>query len=491
MKDILQSKLEQQKKLQKKKKEQLAKLLKHSTLLEYLTTRYKIVTILAASFAFLILFGTLLLSLPFSNRTAGTSILTHLFVATSAVCVTGLSPITVAEQYTLFGKIIMILLMQVGGLGLMTFVSMALTLGRNKFSFKELTAFADAAGKHGYYDVSGYLKRILLYTFTFEFLGLIALAIRFTADFGMKQGLFNALFISVAAFTNAGFDCFASDSLARYATDPLVSITVMLLIIVGGLGFMVWIELRHHYQDMKKKRLPLRSVFSSFSVHTKVVCTITFWLIVSGTLLFLLCEWNNPLTLGTHSIPDKSLIAAFQSVTLRTAGFATISMAACRRVTRMIMCLFMIIGGSPGGTAGGIKTTTFLVIIVMLRSFFKNEPDNCNLFHRRIRRTDFVSAELILTIYMIFLFIGVALLSVTEPEIPVLDLTFEGVSAIATVGLSADVTSSLSILGRVIIIVMMFTGRIGPLAMIEIFERKSTAPPHEHVHYPHADILIG
>ena len=147
MKDILQSKLEQQKKLQKKKKEQLAKLLKHSTLLEYLTTRYKIVTILAASFAFLILFGTLLLSLPFSNRTAGTSILTHLFVATSAVCVTGLSPITVAEQYTLFGTIIMILLMQVGGLGLMTFVSMALTLGRNKFSFKELTAFADAAGK--------------------------------------------------------------------------------------------------------------------------------------------------------------------------------------------------------------------------------------------------------------------------------------------------------------------------------------------------------
>lgn len=489
--ETLNTRKELQKTLPKEKKEQFRKLLRHTTFLEYLTSQYKIATILAASFALLIITGTLLLALPFSNHLRGTTFLTHLFVATSAVCVTGLSPVTIASQYTLFGKIVLILLMQVGGLGLMTFVSLALTLGRNKFSFKELTAMADATGKHGYYDVNGYLKRIVLYTFSFELLGFLLLSIRFTTDFGMEKGLFNALFVSIAAFTNAGFDCFASDSLARYAEDSLVSLTVMFLIIVGGLGFMVWIELRHHYRDMKKRQLSLRNLFSSFSIHTKVVCTITFWLILSGAFLFLLFEWRNPGTLGTKSWDHKVLISFFQSVTLRTAGFSTVSMAACNRITRMVMCLYMIIGGSPGGTAGGIKTTTFLVIVVMLRSFFKNEPDNCNLFHRRIRRTDFVSAELILTIYVLFLFVGVALLSITEPSISMLDLTFEGVSAIATVGLSADVTSSLSIAGKVIIIFMMFIGRIGPLALMEIFKRKSSAPIHEHVHYPNADIMIG
>ncbi|MCR4704460.1 MAG: hypothetical protein K5641_00170, partial [Lachnospiraceae bacterium] len=324
-----------------------------------------------------------------------------------------------------------------------------------------------------------------------EFLGFLLLAIRFTGDFDPAEGLFHALFVAVAAFTNAGFDSFSSESLAGYATDPLVSLTVIGLIIVGGLGFMVWIELRNHMRNMRQRRLPLHCLFSSFSVHTKVVSTVTFFLLAGGMLLFLLTEWTNPDTIGGFGFGDKLLVGAFQSATLRTAGFSTVSIASLNRVTRLYMCIFMLIGGSPGGTAGGMKTTTFVAIVMMLRSGLRNEADNCHLFHRRISRTDFVKAEMILTGYLAFIFIGVSILLVTEPGIAALDILYEAVSAIATVGLSANVTPILSPVGRVIIMVMMFAGRVGPLAVIEVFQRKSIAPIHEHVRYPDADILIG
>ncbi len=466
-------------------------LVRRSTFLENLITRYKLVTILAASFALVILAGSILLALPFSNKGPSISYLSHLFVATSADCVTGLSPVTVADQYTLFGKCVMILLMQIGGLGLMTFVALVINFGKNRASFSELRAFADATGKAGYYDVSGYIHRIIKYTVFFEFLGFALLAIRFVKDFGTAEGLFNALFIAVAAFTNAGFDCFASDSLGCYATDPLVSLTVMALIVIGGLGFIVWIEIRHHLQTMKDRRLPLHAFFSSFSAHTKTVVIVTLILIVSGTLLFMITEFNNPETIGNYNFWEKCLVSGFSSVTLRTAGFSTVSIAACRRTTLLIMCIFMLIGGSPGSTAGGIKTTTVAIILVMLRSFMKEELDNCNLFHRRIRRHFFINAELVLTSYLFFLMLGIIALVATQPSIPALNLIYEAVSAIATVGLTANTTASLSASGEIIIIALMFIGRVGPIAMIEIFQRNLHKPPHNHVQYPSANIMIG
>jgi len=472
-------------------KEKQKSLLKQKTFLESLTSRYRIVTILIAGFALLIALGSLLLWLPISVQRPGESYLTHLFVATSAVCVTGLSPVTVADTYTMFGRTVLLVLMQVGGLGLMTFVALVLNMGQRKASFRELRALADAAGKHGYDDIGGYLKRIVLYTIGFEFLGFLLLGIRFASEFDPAEGLFHALFVSVAAFTNAGFDSFSSESLAGYATDPLVSLTVMMLIIVGGLGFMVWIELRNHMRNMRERHLPLRCLFSSFSVHTKVVSTATLFLLLVGMILFLLTEWTNPNTIGEFGLGDKLLVSAFQSTTLRTAGFSTVSIAALNRVTRLYMCLFMLIGGSPGGTAGGMKTTTFIAIVMMLRSGLRDEAGNCHLFHRRISRSDFVKAEMILTGYLAFILIGVSILLMTEPGIEALNIVYEAVSALATVGLSANVTPILSSVGRVVIIVMMFAGRVGPLAVIEAFQRKSIAPIHEHVRYPDADILIG
>ncbi|MCR4705349.1 MAG: hypothetical protein K5641_04730, partial [Lachnospiraceae bacterium] len=189
-------------------------LIKQRTVLEQLISRYRIVTILIAGFALLIALGSILLWLPISVKTSGVSYLTHLFVATSAVCVTGLTPVTVADTYTMFGRAVLLVLMQVGGLGLMTFVALVLNTGQRKASFRELRALADAAGKHGYDDINGYLKRIVLYTLGFEFLGFLLLAIRFTGDFDPAEGLFHALFVAVAAFTNAGFDSFSSESLA-------------------------------------------------------------------------------------------------------------------------------------------------------------------------------------------------------------------------------------------------------------------------------------
>ncbi|MBR4445636.1 MAG: TrkH family potassium uptake protein [Solobacterium sp.] len=445
--------------------------------------------LLLYSFLALILTGSFLLNLPIANLRPKVPYLDNLFVAVSAVCVTGLSTVTVAEQYSLFGRIVLILLMQAGGLGPMTIIAVLMQQTRRRMDTVEKKLFAATAGKSDLYDVPRYIRRIMLYTIVFEGIGFVLLSLRMTQIYGMGTGLFNALFLAVSAFTNAGFDCIASDSLVMFAGDPLVNMTVMLLIVTGGLGFVVWFEL----YDLIKSRLNSGNVFRRrhryLSVHARIVLKTTAVLLVLGTVLFAILEGDNSGTLASMGKAEGLLACMFQSVTLRTAGFATVVIGRCSRPTLLLMCGFMLVGGSPGGTAGGIKTTTAAVLYATARNSLNEDKKDAVVEHRRISPDLLKHAFMILSLYVGILYVAIMLLCIFEPGKLLLSLIFEAFSAIATVGISTGITASLSTLGKAVIMVLMFIGRLGPLSLYTAFHKAPRA--RSHASYPDADIIIG
>lgn len=445
--------------------------------------------LLLYSFLALILTGSFLLNLPIANIRTKVPYLDNLFVAVSAVCVTGLSTVTVAEQYSLFGRIVLILLMQAGGLGPMTIIAVLMQQTRRRMDTVEKKLFAATAGKSDLYDVPRYIRRIMLYTIIFEGIGFVLLSLRMTQIYGMGTGLFNALFLAVSAFTNAGFDCIASDSLVMFAGDPLVNMTVMLLIVTGGLGFVVWFEL----YDLIKSRLNSGNVFRRrhryLSVHARIVLKTTAVLLVLGTVLFAILEGDNSGTLASMGKAEGLLACMFQSVTLRTAGFATVVIGRCSRPTLLLMCGFMLVGGSPGGTAGGIKTTTAAVLYATARNSLNEDKKDAVVEHRRISPDLLKHAFMILSLYVGILYVAIMLLCIFEPGKLLLSLIFEAFSAIATVGISTGITASLSTMGKAVIMVLMFIGRLGPLSLYTAFHKAPRA--RSHASYPDADIIIG
>ncbi len=461
-------------------------LVKQDTPIERLLKRFKITQILISTFLVLIIVGTILLSLPVSNLVKPASLIDNLFVAVSAVCVTGLSPITVATQYNLLGKTVLILLMQFGGLGLMTFIALAISLSSRHLSFSELQVFAGAAGMNSVYQVRSYIRHIVKYTLFFEGCGWLLLSFAFIPEYGIGKGIFNALFLSISSFTNAGFDPFSPNSLVPYQSNLFVNLVVMALIIVGGLGFMVWMEIFHKRKFLKRQPEQSTGV-RNYSLHTRLVLRVTTLLIVSAAAMILLLEWNNPLTIGNANIGTKIIASLFQSVTLRTAGFMTVVIGNLRPATRWLMLPYMLIGGSPGGTAGGFKTTTFAIIVIMV--YNRLHGNEGKVLKRKIKSCDFATAVSLISIYFLFLFIGMIILLISDGiNIGMFDLLFEAVSAIATVGLSAGITSALSPVGKLAICLLMFAGRVGPVAIISSFQRKST---RQRIQYPDGDIMLG
>lgn len=470
------------------KKQSLLKKDRHEWLAALVASR-KPEMLLLIAFVVVILLGSVLLSLPFCNLAAPASYLNNLFVAVSAVCVTGLSTVTVVTQYNLLGKIIMILLMQIGGLGPMTIIAIVIQQNLQRMATVEKKLFAAASGKSGLYDVPGYIRRIFLYTLFFELAGFILLAFRFTAYYPLKTALFNGLFLAVSAFTNAGFDPVASDSLVGFAADPVINFTVMALIITGGLGFMVWFELQEYFRTNMRSENVLNRTYRYLSVHAKVVLRATVFLLLSGTILFYMFELRNPGTIKGYDVPTKLLVSMFQSVTLRTAGFSTVQIGRCTRPMLLIMCIYMLVGGSPGGTAGGIKTTTAVVLYrTALNSLNDSRPDGV-ISKRRIAPSLLKHAFVILTLYVAYIFTAMIVLTISEPQTDFFALLFEVFSAIATVGISTGITSGLSAAGRITIMILMFIGRLGPLSLFLAFhkERKIT----NHIVYPDANIIIG
>ena len=444
---------------------------------------------IALSFALVIFVGSVLLWMPFSqNPGMHASYLDSLFVATSATCVTGLMPFATMDQYNIVGQTVLIFLMQIGGLGLMTLLALLLTLMRRKLNYSEKMMLQDSLNKNDTDNIPVFLQNIFRYTFTFEGIGALLFCIRFIPMYGLGQGIYNSIFLAVSAFCNAGLDNLTRASLMAFANDPLINFTVCALIITGGLGFAVWFDLRRILP--LKKKLSWKRVWNKLSLHSRLAIVMTSGLLISGSLLFLIVEFNNPGTLGPMSFPNKLMASFFQSTTLRTAGFSTVDFAQVRDSSLFMMLFYMIIGGSPGGTAGGIKTTTFSVLFVLIVSEIKN-IDNLTLFKRTLPVSTFHKAFAVAMTYACVLIGAIFILTLSEPEIGFLPLAFEAFSAIATVGLSAGVTGLLSSVGKIVIISLMFIGRVGPITIVLSLMHKTQNRKTNNLVYPHGDVLIG
>ena len=444
--------------------------------------------ILILSFLLLIFFGTFLLMLPISNIAEPVPFLDNLFTATSATCVTGLLTTTVLTQYSIFGRFVILLLIQFGGLGLMTFISVMLLLMNAKLDFRERNLLKDALNKMDFEDISHYVISIFKYTFVFEGVGalILALDLYFKWDFGLFEAIAHGIFLSISAFCNAGIDCFGATSLLGFQSDPIVVLTVALLIILGGIGFAIWFDYHQRLKVLTHIHNHLQDLKSRLKIHTKLVTFLTIALLSTGTIGILLLEYNN--ALANLSFGNKLLNAFFNSTTLRTAGFFTIDYSVLHRSTKLLMILFMLIGGSPGGTAGGIKTTTFFLLILIVYTELKGER-HMRIFKHHVKKRNFIKAYTVLFFYLFSIFIAFFILLATEP-FDSLDILFEIVSAIGTVGLTIGITSSLSVIGKLCIIILMFIGRVGPITIAYTFTSESKYAKNL-IQYPKTEIIVG
>jgi trk system potassium uptake protein TrkH len=443
--------------------------------------------ILIGSFALTILFGSLLLHATFSVKQGTLSLVDAFFTATSAVCVTGLTVVDTGTRFTTAGQIILLLLIQMGGLGIMTYTTVVILLLGKRLSVKGRDLVQGTLSHHQGEGVSTLIRNVFLMTLLFEGTGMILLFVRWLKYFPPRQALFEALFHSVSAFCNAGFSLF-SDSLSRFRADPWINGVILLLIITGGIGFLVLQEL-YRYTITRIRWKEHRRI----SIHSQTVLGTTALLVVIGALGFLLLEWRN--VLAHASFGEKWLISFFQSVTPRTAGFNTVDYHLLTNGTLLFTILLMIIGASPGSTGGGIKTTSFAVLMAMAVSKWKARSDTV-LFRRTIP-TEIVARTIsIIFLSLLLILLGTMALMVTElGGIPhpqsrglFLEYLFEAVSAFGTVGLSTGVTHILTSSGKVILMILMFVGRLGPITVALAISGRGK---EELFSYPEEDIMVG
>ncbi|MFH1386476.1 MAG: TrkH family potassium uptake protein [bacterium] len=429
--------------------------------------------VIAVSFFLVILTGGILLSLPISSASGtATNFLDAYFTANSATCVTGLVTLDTGTHFSLFGLIIILILIQVGGLGYMTFSTFMLLVFRQKLFISQKIAIQEALNLYSTKDVVSVLRKIFGIVFTIEGLGFLILFLRWLPQMGYKQAFYYAVFHAVSAFNNAGFALPANfANLTPYTTDVIVNLTITTLVIIGGIGFIVIADILQH------KRL---------SLHSKLAIGTSLILIVGGTLVFFLLEQYNTNTLGNLSLPHKFLVSYFQSVTPRTAGFNTIAINKLFPATALLTMLLMFIGASPGGTGGGIKTTTFALILLTIRATLQGNK-NTIIFSRRIP-ADTIRRAFTIIFLSIMACVGAIFLIYTTERFSLLQLSFEVISAFGTVGLSTGITPYLSSIGKIIIILVMFVGRVGPLTLLFALSMQQKEPKIEP---PKEGVSIG
>lgn len=432
--------------------------------------------ILVLGFAVLVLFGALLLTLPQATQDGlGLPFLNAAFTATSAVCVTGLVVVDTATTFTLFGQGVILFLIQVGGLGFMTFATLWAMILKKKITLKERLVLQEALNQVSVEGIVRLAKSVLKISFVIEGIGALILALRWYPDYGWSKALYFGVFHSISAFNNAGFDLLGNfSSLTAFVADPIINITIMFLIICGGLGFIVLSDL---LENRKK-----------FKLHTKIVLQVSGVLIILGAAFIFVMEFRNPETLGPLPIETKILAAFFQSVSPRTAGFNTINLAGMYDTTLLSMIVLMFIGASPGSTGGGIKTTTFISIVLAVLSTYRSDP-HVELEGRTLPKDVIQKAWAITTSAVFLIFIILSILSYTENS-DLLTVLFEVTSAFGTVGLSLGLTPTLSTVGKIAIILTMFIGRVGPLTLAFVLSQKNNKQA-AHVKYPDERILIG
>jgi len=434
--------------------------------------------LLAISFLLAILIGTGLLCLPAATRSGHISFLNALFTSTSAICVTGLTVVDTATYFSLFGQIVIICLIQLGGLGIMTFSSfILLTAGRSVTLTGKMVvegSFRPAVIS----DFRSLLRDVFAFTFSLEAIGAILLLVRFKGDLPPGQAVFSSVFHAISAFCNAGFSLF-SGNLMSYRSDLAINLIIMILIIAGGLGFFVLQELKRAARNLLKKER------TKFSLHTKLVGLITASIIIFGAVLVFLIENGR----GFSGLPlkDRWLASFFQVVSARTAGFNTIDLNILSVASILLLMLVMFIGASPGSTGGGVKTTTFGLIFAFLKSKIQGY-EIPRIFSRGIKDEDLIKAFTLVLLAMALIFTATFLILLVEPELSLKAVLFEIISAFGTVGLSLGITPSLLPLSKLILIVVMYIGRIGPLVILAAFSR---VKPAGHFQFVEENIMVG
>ena len=411
---------------------------------------------ICSSFLLVIAVGTLLLTLPISSRTGRLGVIDAMFTATSATCVTGLVVWDTWSQFSLFGQVIILMLIQVGGLGLVTLTSFFALAARRRMGFRDLRLLGESVSADGLSKATEVLKIVIKLAAAFEAVGIVLLLFAFVPQFG-AEGVWVSVFTAISAFCNAGFDLFGRfgdySSLVPYVNNYYVQAVIMFMIMAGGLGFMVWVELAEY---RKKRRL---------SLHAKVVLqfSVIFW--VGGAVLLALLEWSNPRTMGGLSVPGKIMAALFQSVSTRTAGMNTIDLAACSPISKLLMSVLQFIGAAPGSTGGGVKVTTFAVLILTIRSVAQGR-DDCVIGGHHIESKTVYRALTIIVIGAVAAFgSAVVVYYNTAETVSVIDCIFESCSAFGTVGLSVGVTGQLNTGAKLLYMACMFMGRVGPVSL--------------------------
>lgn len=450
--------------------------------------RLNTMQIVALGFFGVIFLGGVILWLPVCNQKP-IEFIDALFTSVTSVCVTGLVTVVPAEQFTLAGQIVMLLLIQIGGLGVIACtVSFFLILGK-RIPMKGRILIQEAYGLDTLSGLVKFIIRIMRGTFIAEGIGAVLFSIKFIPEFGVIKGIWYSVFHSISGFCNAGIDIIGDDSFMRYVDSPLVSLTTMFLIVMGGLGFPVWHDIYITAKKGAREKGARRRIFTRLGLQSKIVLTMTVFLILFGTLGYFLLEFNNPATMKELSIPEKVLASAFQSVTTRTAGFASVSQAGLTESSRLLGCILMFVGGSPAGTAGGIKTTTAAVFILTVICVLRGRKDT-ECFGRRVDADSVRSALTITVITFTCWLAGVAAMSVFDPNTEFLNLMYEASSAIGTVGLSANLTASLSRASHVVLMLLMYIGRIGPLTMALVFAGR-TNKSDKFRELPEKKIMLG
>ena len=422
---------------------------------------------ICSSFLLVIAVGTLLLTLPISSRTGRLGVIDAMFTATSATCVTGLVVRDTWSQFSLFGQVIILMLIQVGGLGLVTLTSFFALAARRRMGFRDLRLLGESVSADGLSKATEVLKIVIKLAAAFEAVGIVLLLFAFVPQFG-AEGVWVSVFTAISAFCNAGFDLFgrfgAYSSLVPYVNNYYVQAVIIFMIISGGLGFMVWVELCQWY---KKRRL---------SLHAKVVLSFSVILWLGGALGLGLMEWNNPATLGGLSVPGKVMASLFQSVSTRTAGMNTVDLASCGTLSKLLMSVLQFIGAAPGSTGGGVKVTTFAVIILTIRSVAQGRDDCVIADHHIESKTVYRALTIIVLGAVAVIGSAIVVYYNTSDAVSVVDAIFESCSAFGTVGLSVGVTSQLNNGAKILYMLVMFMGRVGPVA----FAMSLTAKPDDN-----------
>ncbi|WP_423190348.1 TrkH family potassium uptake protein [Alkalibacterium sp. f15] len=443
------------------------------------------------SFAFAMFIGSLILAMPFSQlETSQATYFDHLFGAISMVAVTGLSTVPVAQTYNIFGQIVTLVLIKLGGLGLITIVSAIIMQFGRHVSMKEEITLQQALNRSDMKGFSHFLLNVVKYTTLFETIGAILLAFTFVPIFGWPKGLFNSIFIAISSFNNAGFDNLGTESMQAFVDQPIVNVVIPFLIIIGGIGFSVWFDLARNFKQFKKARswIDFKGTYRRLTLHTRLVIKWSLWLIVAAMVIFTLAEWTNPNSLGNLSFTNKLQAIFFQAVTLRTAGFSTLNFAEFHMFTLVVFTVFMFIGGSPGGTAGGAKTSTVALVVKLIGTELKGQT-NINYKHRTLE-IDIVKRALVIVVMFILLnFVALSLMTIFDEEVPLQYLFFESVSAFGTVGLSANLTATLSRYSQTVIMFCMFIGRLGPITIFTALGNRDRRK--RDIRYATGSILIG